>query len=100
MPTQPNAFQGVKHYGAEWLAQSSDYSRADEAGEAPAVSRVTPEVLHVRALDLALANGRSGGLVTQADYEQAKRELTGERDFDRQEAILRPVREKKQQNPS
>ncbi len=50
--------------------------------------RVTRELIHLRACELALTNRRYFGRVSQADYEQAKMELTGERDTDRQEAIL------------
>lgn len=32
--------------------------------------------------------GRRADQIRQGDYEQAKRELTGESDFDRQQAIL------------
>jgi hypothetical protein len=45
-------------------------------------------MLHLRACELALANRRSFGRVSQADYEQAKMELTGERNSERQEAIF------------
>jgi hypothetical protein len=49
---------------------------------------VTRELIHLRACELALTNRRHFGRVSQADYEQAKMELTGERDTERQEAIL------------
>jgi hypothetical protein len=49
---------------------------------------VTRETVQARARELALIAGRVPPRVTQADYEQAKRELTGESDFDRQEAVL------------
>jgi hypothetical protein len=91
MATQTHGFLGVKHYAAEWLAEPSVFPSSEEAGDPVAQSRVSPQMLHLRARDLALSNGSPGGLVAQADYEQAKRELTGERDFDRQEAILRPI---------
>jgi hypothetical protein len=50
--------------------------------------RVTRESIHLRACELALTNRRYLGRVSQFDYEQAKMELTGERDAERQEAIL------------
>jgi hypothetical protein len=50
--------------------------------------RVTRELIHLRACELALTNRRYFGRVSQADYQQAKMELTGERDTERQEAIL------------
>jgi hypothetical protein len=43
------------------------------------------EMIHVRACELALTNGRDEGQVTQADYEQAKRDVRGKRAFDRPE---------------
>jgi hypothetical protein len=41
-----------------------------------------------RARELALRAGRAPPHVAQADYQQAKRELTGETDLDRQNAVL------------
>jgi hypothetical protein len=49
---------------------------------------ITREMVHLRACELALAQGRFQGRVSRADYVQAKMELTGERDNDRQEAFL------------
>jgi hypothetical protein len=49
---------------------------------------VSREMVCERSRELALNDGRSLGCVSQADYEQAKWELAGERDIDRQEAIL------------
>ncbi len=62
--------------------QGTPRSRASGHG------RVTRESIHLRACELALTNRRHFGRVSQADYEQAKMELTGERDTERQEAIL------------
>ena len=57
---------------------------------APAVIRepVTREMLHARTRRMAVSAGRSPLQITQADYEQARRELTGETDMSRQEARL------------
>lgn len=52
---------------------------------------VTRESARVRARELALLAGRSSADVLQRDYEQAKREVTGESDPERQEAILEEV---------
>jgi len=41
-----------------------------------------------RTVELALSAGRSSIEIRQRDYEQAKRELTGETDFDRQQSLL------------
>ncbi|MFH1498383.1 MAG: hypothetical protein ABII82_11210 [Verrucomicrobiota bacterium] len=46
------------------------------------------ERLHNRTRTLAAKAGREPTGVTQIDYEQAKREVTGESDPERQNAIL------------
>lgn len=52
---------------------------------------VTRERVNVRAHELAVIAGRAPPHVTQADYEQAKREVTGESDINRQEAMLESI---------
>jgi hypothetical protein len=59
----------------------------------------TREMVHVRARELAVIDGRSSQHVTQADMEQARRELTGETDIDRQEATLDALPESKRWDP-
>jgi hypothetical protein len=54
------------------------------SGAAP----VTREMVHRRTRELTVIAGRDPRNVRQADYEQAKRELTGESDGDRQQAVL------------
>jgi hypothetical protein len=49
---------------------------------------VTRERVHARARELALRAGRMPADMTQAHYEQAKRELTGASETVNQEAIL------------
>ena len=49
---------------------------------------VTREMLYARTMELALMAGRGALQIKQVDYERAKRELTGESDFDRQQAVL------------
>jgi hypothetical protein len=49
------------------------------------------EMVRARTLELASIAGRDAHQIKQADYEQAKRELTGESDFDRQQALLYPA---------
>jgi hypothetical protein len=39
-------------------------------------------------VELAIRAGRSSFEIKQRDYERAMRELTGETDFDRQQAVL------------
>jgi methyl coenzyme M reductase gamma subunit len=52
--------------------------------------RVTTQMVRSRTVELASIAGRSSIEIRQRDYEQAKRELTGETDFDRQHAVLHP----------
>jgi len=61
---------------------------------------LTREDIHVRARELALIDGRTPPNVSQADYEQAKRELTGESELDRQEAMLDAIPEDKRNDPT
>lgn len=49
------------------------------------------EQVHVRTQQLAVLAGRVPPQVSQADYEQAKREVTGESELDRQNAALEPM---------
>jgi hypothetical protein len=63
------------------------------------IGPVTREMVHARARELALIAGRVHPHVAQADYEQAKRELTGESDIDRQETILDSIPESERWDP-
>ncbi len=45
-------------------------------------------MVHDRTIELALLAGRNSHQIRQVDYERAKRELTGESDFERQQEIL------------
>ena len=49
---------------------------------------VTRAMVQARTCELAAHAGRISPYVEQADYERAKRELTGETDIDRQLAVL------------
>ena len=61
--------------------------------------RVTREDVHARARELALIDGLMPPEVSQADYEQAKRELTGQSELDRQEAVLDSLPEERRNDP-
>ena len=52
------------------------------------VRPVTRQMVYTRTLELALLSGRTSRQIKQMDYERAKRELTGESDFDKQQAVL------------
>lgn len=49
---------------------------------------MTREAVRARARELTVGAGRAPHNVAQGDYEQAKREVTGESDLVRQEEIL------------
>jgi hypothetical protein len=63
------------------------------------IGTVTRAMVHERARELALIAGRVPPHVSQAEYEQAKRELTGESDIDRQEALLESMPESRRWDP-
>ena len=49
-------------------------------GNCPLLGTVTRDMVHARAGELAVIDGRSPKTVTMSDLAQAKRELTGELD--------------------
>jgi hypothetical protein len=49
---------------------------------------VTRKMVHQRAMELAVINGRSSGEVSESDWDQARRELTGGPDLDPKAAAL------------
>lgn len=57
-------------------------------GHSAGLGTVTRSMVRERAVELAVINGRSAPDVTESDWEQAKRELTGQPDQDPQEALL------------
>jgi len=59
-------------------------------GISTAFTLVTPHMVRSRTEELAIRAGRSSMEIRQSDYERAKRELTGETDFERQQAVLYP----------
>ena len=63
------------------------------------IGTVTREMVRVRAVELALISGRSSHEVSQTDWEQAKRELTGEPEMDTNQAILESAPESERWDP-
>jgi len=57
-------------------------------GTVSLIRPVTREMVYTRTIELASLAGRASHEIRQFDYEQAKRELTGESDFDKQQAIF------------
>jgi len=60
---------------------------------------VTREMINKRAHELALISGRPDREVTDADFQQARRELNGESDLDSREEALESLPESDRWNP-
>jgi hypothetical protein len=66
---------------------------------AAGLGTVTREMVHARAAELAVIDGRLANEATMSDFAQAKRELTGEPDVDPKEAILEAASESERWDP-
>ena len=60
---------------------------------------VTRKMVRERAIELAVINGRPAQEASKSDWEQAKRELTGEPYMDLNEAILESAPESERWDP-
>jgi hypothetical protein len=58
---------------------------------AAGIGTVTSEMVEARARELAAINGRPSSEPSEADYQQAKRELTGKAEMDPQEETSESV---------
>jgi hypothetical protein len=63
------------------------------------IGTVTPKMVRERARELAFINGRSAQEVSKSDRAQAQRELTGEPDTDRREAVFESLPESEGWDP-
>ena len=63
------------------------------------IGTVTRKMVRERAVELAVINGRSAQDVSKSDWEQARRELTGEPDTDPKEAVLESAPESERWDP-
>jgi hypothetical protein len=63
------------------------------------IGTVTRKMVRQRAIELAIINGRSARKVSESDWEQAKRELTGKPDEDPKEAALESAPESERWDP-
>ena len=63
------------------------------------IGTVTREIVRVRAVELAIIDGRAANDVSKSDWAQARRELTGEPDMDPKEAILESAPESERWDP-
>ena len=63
------------------------------------IGTVTQEMVRARAEELCLINGHSAHEASQSDWEQAKRELTGQSEIDPNQAILESAPESERWDP-
>jgi len=63
------------------------------------IGTVTRKMVRERAVELAIINGRSAQEVSKSDWEQAKRELTGDSDPDPNEVVLESAPESERWDP-
>jgi replicative superfamily II helicase len=66
---------------------------------ADGIGTVTPAMVETRARELALIDGRDSSKPTEADYQQAKRELTGEDEIDPRQKNLESLPESEAWDP-
>ena len=66
---------------------------------ADGIGTVTPAMVEARARELAVINGHGSSGPTKADYQQAKRELTGEEEIDPQEEKVESLPESEGWDP-
>ncbi len=63
------------------------------------VGTVTRKMVRERAIELAIIDNRTAQEVSKSDWEQAKRELTGDPNIDPQEAALETASEAERWDP-
>ena len=63
------------------------------------IGTVTRKMVRKRAIELAVINGRAARDVSKSDWDQARRELTGEPDMDPKEAVLESAPESERWDP-
>ena len=66
---------------------------------AAGIGTVSAEMVEARARELAAINGRRSSEPSEADYQQAKRELTGESEMDPQEERRESIAESDDWDP-
>jgi len=63
------------------------------------IGTVTRKMVRERAVELAVMDDRSAQKVSKSDWQQAKRELTGQPDMDPKEALLESAPESERWDP-
>jgi hypothetical protein len=66
---------------------------------AAGIGAVTPQMVEARARELAAINGHPSSEPSESDYQQAKRELTGESETDPQEESRESIPESEGWDP-
>ncbi len=66
---------------------------------ATGLGTVTRKLVRERAIELAIINGRAAAQTSKSDWEQAKRELTGEPEADPKVALLEAAPESERWDP-
>jgi hypothetical protein len=75
-----------RKYERSWLImRKNPLNKGIIMENAAGIGTVTSEMVEARARELAAINGRPSSEPSEADYQQAKRELTGESEMDPQE---------------
>jgi hypothetical protein len=75
-----------RKYERSWLImRKNPLNKGIIMENAAGIGTVTSEMVEARARELAAINGRPSSEPSEADYQQAKRELTGETETDPQE---------------
>src|SRR5882724_960737 len=68
-----------------WFMRKNPLNKGIIMENAAGIGTVTSDMVEARARELAAINGRRSSEPSEADYQQAKRELTGEPEMDRQQ---------------
>jgi len=63
------------------------------------IGTITRKMVRERAVELAVMDDRSAQKVSKSDWQQAKRELTGQPDMDPKEALLESAPESERWDP-
>lgn len=63
------------------------------------IGTVSRKMVRERAVELAIINGRPAHEASKSDWEEAKRELTGEPEIDPKEAVLESAPESERWDP-
>jgi hypothetical protein len=84
---------------SDWNMRKNPLNKGIIMENADGTGTVTPAMVEARARELALIDGRDSSKPTKADYQQAKRELTGEDDIDPKQENLESLPESEAWDP-